>query len=157
MHFWEKAEELGVDPVRNDLEVLRTILELDLVNIDDQKVTVIFLDPVLVTLVKAGQVVDPDAALLVPAPFLDLGDEIGNRGTEINQKVRLADKRHHQIEEVGIILEIPGAHKPHRVEVGSENPSVLIDRPVLDDHVVATGDVNHVLEPLVQEIYLEIE
>ena len=66
MHFWEKAKELGVDPIRNDLEVLRTILELDLVNIDDQKVTVIFLDPVLVTLVKSGQVVDPDAAQSLP-------------------------------------------------------------------------------------------
>jgi hypothetical protein len=75
-YFREKAEEFRINPVGYGLEVLWTILELDLVHIHDEEVTVIFLDPVLVTLVEAGKVVDPDAALIFPAPLLDLRDQV---------------------------------------------------------------------------------
>ena len=54
MDLGEEAEQFGVDPVRDDLEVLRAVLELDLVHIDDQEMTVIFLNPILIALVKAG-------------------------------------------------------------------------------------------------------
>ena len=43
------------------------------------------------------------------------------------------------------------------MEVGGEDAGVLVDSPVLDDDIAAPGNVHHVLEPLVQEIYLEIE
>ena len=44
MDLWEKAEEFSVNLVGDLLEILRTILELDLIDIDDQQMTVIFLD-----------------------------------------------------------------------------------------------------------------
>ena len=54
LHFREKTEEFGIDPVGYRLEILRTVLELDVIHVDDEEMTVIFLDPVFVTLVQAG-------------------------------------------------------------------------------------------------------
>ena len=43
------------------------------------------------------------------------------------------------------------------MKVRSEYACVLIYGPVLDDDVIALGDLHHILESLVQEVNLEIE
>ena len=72
----EKAEELGVNLVCDVLEVLGLVLELDLVHVDHQEAGLVVLDPVLVALVQAGDVVDADGSLVLAAALLDLRDEV---------------------------------------------------------------------------------
>ncbi len=114
-------------------------------------------NPLFVALVQAREVVDSDAAFIFPAPLLDLGHKIRDGGFKVDEQVGLADQRHHQVEEVRVVLEIPCAHKAHVVKVRGEDAGVLVDCPVLDDDIAAPGDVHDILEPLVQEINLKIE
>jgi hypothetical protein len=43
------------------------------------------------------------------------------------------------------------------MEVRGKDTSILIDCTVLDDDLVKLRDIYHILESLVEEIYLEIE
>ena len=153
----EKSVKFSVYPVADLLEVLRSVLELDSVDIEDQKATLVVLDPVLIPLVQTGQVVYPYALFLFAAALLYLGHDIRNRRSEIYHQIRRIDQGHHQVEEVGIVLEIAGGHQPHAVEIRSEDTRILVDGPVLDDDVLALGDIHHILEPFVEEINLEIK
>ena len=138
--FWlfvrEKAEELGVDLIDNLLEVLRTVLELDAVHIKDKKLVRIVVYPVLITLVQTGNVVDPDALFVLASPLLDLADEVRDRAAEVDQQVRRVHEGHHEVEKVRIVLEVPGGHEAHTVEVRREDARVFVDCAVLDDDLV---------------------
>ena len=113
--------------------------------------------PILVSFVEPGDIVYSDALLIVPAPFLDLAHEVRNGRTEINQKVRRIDQGHHKVKKVGIVFKITGGHKPHTVEIRGENACILVNGPVLNDYLVALGDIHHILETLVEKINLKIE
>ena len=134
--FWEESEELGVDLVDDLLEVLRTVFELDAVHIKDEQVVLVVLDPVFVALVQTGDIVDSDALLILASSLLDLADEVRDRASEVDEKVRRVHKRHHEVEEVRVVLEIPCAHEAHSMKVRREDACVLVDRAVLDDDFV---------------------
>ena len=153
----EKSVEFGVDHVGYLLEVLRPVAELDLVGVDDQELPRVVGYPLLVFLVEPGQVVDAYGLLIVAAALLDLGDEVGDGGPEVDQQVGIAHERHHEVEEVGVVLEVPAAHQAHVVEVGGEDAGVLVDGAVLHYDFLRVRYLHHVLEPLVQEIDLEVE
>ena len=87
--------------------------------------------PVFVSFVKTCDIIDTDALLIFTTSFLNLADEVRNRTLQINKKIRRIDKRHHEIEKVRIILEIPCAHESHAVEVRSKDACILIDCAVL--------------------------
>ena len=78
LYLREKTVQGGIYLVGDVLEVLRTVLELDVVHIDNQELAVIAGNPVLIALVEACQLVDTDAALIFPAPLLDLSHQIRN-------------------------------------------------------------------------------
>ena len=99
---------------------------------------VIFGDPVVVALVEARKIVDADAAFIFPASLLNLRHQIRNGGFQVDQKVRLADQRHHKVEEIRVVFEIAGAHQSHIVKVRGEYARVLVDCPVLDDDIAAS-------------------
>jgi len=157
LFFREKSEEFCIDLVDHLLEILRAVLELDAVYVKNKQIVLIVLDPVLVALVQTGDIIDTDALLILAAPLLNLADEIRNGTAEIDKQVRRIHERHHKVEKIGIILEIPCAHKPHTVKVRRKDTCVFIDGAVLDDDIVLLGDIHNILEPLVEEINLKIE
>ena len=79
----EKPVQLCVYHIGDLLEVLGAVAELDVVGVHDQEVSLVVLDPVLVLLVQAGQVLDAYALLVVAAALLDLGDERGDGALEV--------------------------------------------------------------------------
>ena len=92
--------------------------------------------PVLVALVKTGDVVDPDAFLVLAPPLLDLSDEVRDRAAEVDEQVRRIHEGHHEVEKVGIVVEIPCAHEAHSVEVRRKDACIFVDCAVLYDHIV---------------------
>ena len=133
---WEESEKFSVDLVDHFLEVLRTVLELDSVYVEDKEVVLVVLDPVLVALVETCDVVDADALLVFAASLLDLTDEVRNRALEVDEEVWRIHQRHHKVEEVRVVLEVSCAHKTHSVEVRSEYACVFVDGTVLNDDLV---------------------
>ena len=113
--------------------------------------------PFFVSFIQTCDIVYTDTFLVLSPTLLYLAYQIRYAGPQINQQVRRIHQRHHQIEKIGIVLEITGAHQAHRMEIRGEYPGILIDGPVLYDHVLALRNLDHVLEPLVQEVNLEIE
>ena len=153
----KEAEKFGVNPVNDLLKIFRTVFELDPVDIQDKQFMLIILDPCLITFVKAGYIVDADALFIFTSPLLYLTDEIRDGASEIDEKVWWIHQRHHKVEEVGIILEIPCAHETHAMKVRGEYACILVYGTVLYDDVFIFGYIDNVLETLVQEIYLEVE
>ena len=153
----EKPEELGIYHAGDSLEILLLVAELVAVSVNDEEMALVILDPVLILVVQAGEIVNPDGLLILAAALLNLLYKIRDGGLQINEKVRHLHQGHHKVEEVGICLEIPRAHQTHIVEVRSEDSRILVDGPVLNDDIVGLGNLHHVLETLVQEINLEIE
>ena len=96
----------------------------------------VVLDPVLISLVETCDVVDADAFLVLTATLLDLAHEVRDRTLQVDEKVRRVHQRHHEIEEVRVVLEVPCAHEAHAVEVRREDARILVDGTVLDDDLV---------------------
>ena len=153
----EKSEELGIYHAGDGLEILLPVAELVAVGVNDEEMALVILYPVLILVVQAGEIVNPDGLLILASALLNLRYKIRDGGLQINEKVRHLHQGHHQVEEVGVCLEIPRTHQPHIVKVRSEYSRILVDGPVLDDHLIGLRDLHYVLETLVQEINLEIE
>ena len=85
--LFEKAEKFGVYLVANFAEILRVALELQTVDVKDEQAALVVLDPVFVSLVETGDVVDADALLVLASPLLNLADEVRNRRAQINQNI----------------------------------------------------------------------
>ena len=54
-------------------------------------------------------------------------------------------------------MEVAVTHITLVVEVRREDAGILKDRAVLDDGVVAVGDLHHFLKPFVEEVDLKVE
>ena len=83
----EKTVEFCIYLVDDLLENLWTILELDTVHVKDEQILHVILDPVLISLIQAGDIVDTDALLILASTLLDLADEVRYRTSEIDQKI----------------------------------------------------------------------
>ena len=78
------------------------------------------------------------------------------RGLQIDQKVRFPDHGHHQAEQLHIGVVVPVGKVSHGFVVRNENMHALHDCPVLNYDFLAPGYLKYVLEPLSQEIGLQI-
>ena len=76
---------------------------------------------------------------------------------QIDHQIRGLDKTHHDVEKGHVRLEVPLRKIAHGVIVGDEDVHSLEYRPVLDDDIVAFGNFEDVLEPLLQEIHFQVE
>ena len=153
----EQAEEFGVDHVGDALEVGLRVAELGGVAVHDDEVALVGADPVLVAFVEALEVVEADGLLVFAAALLYLLDEVGYGGADVNHEVGQFDERHHQVEEVGIVLEVAVAHQSLSVQVGREDACVLEDGAVLDEGVFRLRYLDHLLEAAVEEVDLQVE
>ena len=157
LFFREEAVELGIYLFRDALEVGNAGLELQRIAIDNEQLPGIVLNPCLVALVQTREVVDADALLVLSATLGDLGNEVRDGTAYVDEQVGQTDERHHQVEEVAVVLEVAVAHVALGVEVRGEDAGVLEDSTVLDDGVATLGYLDHVAEALVKEIDLEVE
>src|SRR5690606_14423697 len=56
-----------------------------------------------------------------------------------------------------VVLEIAVRHQSHRVKVGSEDVSILVNRTILNDGFSALPDLKNLTETAVEEVYLKVE
>ena len=153
----EETEEFGIDVVSYPTEVLGIVAELDIVAVHDEQFAFVVLDPSFVLVVESLEVVDTHTGLVVTSAFLDLRNERGYRRADIDEQVRHFDERHHEVEEVAVVLEIAVGHHSLIVEVGREDTCVLVDSTVLNDVLVGLAYFDNILEALVEEIDLQVE
>jgi len=153
----EEAVELGVDHVGDLLEGLRVVAELTVVAIDDDEVAFVAFDPLLVAFAESLEVIDAYALLELAASLLDLCDERGYGAADVNHQVGQLDEGHHEVEEVGVVVEVAVAHVALGMEVGGKDACILENGAVLNDGFGALANLHDVLEALVQEVDLEVE
>ena len=135
--------QLSVDLVDDLAQVFRLIDEVDLIDVDDQDVALgVAGDPVLVAAVELLEVVQAHAALIVAAAVFDVGHQGADTGAEVDKQVRRLNAAGHGMEELGVAFVVPLRHQSHTVQVGGEDVGVLVDRPVLDDGMVAVLDID---------------
>ena len=84
-------------------------------------------------------------------------DEVGYARLYVYHEVRQFHERHHEVEEVRIVVKVSVAHVPLRMQVRGKDACILKYRAVLYYCVFTLGDFHNFLETLVQEIYLQIE
>ena len=131
--FSKQAEELSIYQVSNLSEVFRILSELQIITIDDDEATFIILDPILITLVQTLEVIDADALLEIAATLLDMLHERRNAALDIYHQVWEFHQTDHQIEEIGIVLEIPIAHHTDIVKIRRKDTRILKDGSILYD------------------------
>ena len=69
----EEAVELGIDAVGDGGEVLGAVLEVEIIGLDGQDLAVIFIDPLVITVVQAAEIFKAHGLLVVAATFLKIG------------------------------------------------------------------------------------
>ena len=131
--FSKQAEEFGIYQVSNLSEIFRILSELQIITIDDDEATFIILDPILITLVQALEVIDADALLEIAATLLDMLHERRNAALDIYHQVREFHQTDHQIEEIGIVFEIPVAHHTDIMKIRRKDTRILKDGSILYD------------------------
>jgi hypothetical protein len=155
--LFEQAKQFGVDEIGNLAEILRIIGKLQGVAIDDDESALVILDPFLVTVVQPLEIVDADALLEISASLLDVLHEGRDTALDVNHQVWKLHQTDHQIEEIGIVLEIPVAHHADIVEIWGKDARILEDGSILHDGLLRTGNLHHIVESLVQKVNLKIE
>jgi len=153
----KQAEEFRIYLVGDLPEVFRIFLEVEVVAIYDDELAFVVLDPLLVAVVESLQVVDADALLEVASSTLDVAYEGRDAATDVNHEVGEFHQANHEVEEVGVVVEVSVAHHADVVQVRCEDLGILEDGTVLDDSVLALGYFHNIMESLVEEVYLEIE
>ena len=154
---WEESEEFGIDEVGYLAEIFGILAKLQIVAIYDDEFALVVLDPLLIAIVQALEVVDADALLEVSASLLDVLHQGRNAALDVYHEVWELDQTNHEVEEVGIIGEITVAHHADVVQIRGKDTGILEDGTILHDGLVAARNLHHVMETLVQEVNLEIE
>ena len=83
--------------------------------------------------------------------------QIGNRRTDVDHQIGQFHERHHQIEEVSVVVKVAVAHHTHFVEVWGKDFGIFKDGAVLNDGIVGLCNGNNVFETFVEKIDLQIE
>ena len=156
--MWEKAEEYGVDTVGDRCQVGFAIEEVKVVHFHGEHLAGVFLvDELVVEAVEVFQVVKLHLLLIAATALLDVLHQVGNGGAEVNHQVGHMDGRHHRLKQFHIAFVIALVEIAHRVVVGREDMHAFEDAAVLDHRLPGVGDVEDVLEALLEEIHLEGE
>ena len=98
---------MGVDLVGDGGEVFGAVFVVEVVGFDDEDLAFVVGDPLLVAVVEVAEVLDADALFIVASALLDLRHEGRDGGLQVDEEIRLADHRHHQIKEVHVGVEVP--------------------------------------------------
>ena len=153
----KEAEEFAVNAFGDLTEVRGVAFKLEFIAFHHDEAPLVGGYPMLVEVVEPLEVVDAHGLLKVASALFDVRDESRNRGFDVNHEIGQLDERHHEIKQVGVVLEVAVAHHPHLVEIGGKDASVLKDGAVLDDGVAASTDGHNVFETLVEKIDLQVE
>ena len=153
----KQTEEVGIDVVGDLEEVGGILLEVASVAVDDYEVALVVLDPVLVSTIEAGEIVERHGLLIVASALMDVVDEVGQGTADVDHQVGEACEGNHGVEEVAVIVEVAVGHHTHVVEVGCEDTRILEDGAVLDNGFLGLRNLDHFLETLGEEVDLDIE
>ena len=153
----EESEEFSIDMVGNPTKILGIIAKLTCIAINDEQFALIILDPRFVLVIQSLEIVNLHSLLISASAFLDLRHERRNRSAHIDKEVGHLNKRHPEIEEVAVVIEIAVGHLALLMKVRRENTCVLVDSAVLDNPLVLPINLDYVLESFVEEIDLQIE
>ena len=154
----EEAEEVGIDAVDDSREVRLPVQEIDFIDLYGNHLPfVMLIDEVVVELIEVLQVVELHLLLILPAPFLDILHEMRDRRPQIDHQVGHLDSRHHRLEELHVAFEVAVVEVAHPMVVDREDIDALEDAAILDDRFLRMGDLEQVLEALLEEIHLQRE
>jgi len=133
-------------------------LEVYLIGIDDEQFAFLVpRNPLLVSLVEAFEVVQAHAPFVIPAPRLNMGNQSGYAGAQINEQVGGLYLGRHGLKKAEIIFEVARCHQAHVVEVGGENVGIFVNGAVLHHGDITLQNFENLLISVVQEIDLKIE
>ena len=150
--------DLRVDLGDDLSEVLRIGVEAVILHVDDQQLAlVVGLDPGLITLIEALEVIDADGVLIVTSALGDLLHQLVHRSLQVDEQIGRRDGVVHVLEQPEVVLEVARGHQPHRMQVGREDVGVLVDGAVLDHIATAAADLQQLLEARVEEEDLQVE
>ena len=96
----EESVDLGVYLVCYRLEILQVVLEIQIVSVNYQQRSIICSNPVFVPLVQSSKIVETYALLVFTPALLNLRNQVRNGGADLDKQIRLAHKRHHQVEQL---------------------------------------------------------
>ena len=131
--LFEETEEFSIYQIGHLTEVFRILTKLQIVTINDDEAPLVTLDPFFVTVVQALEIVDADTLLEVSASLLNVLDKCRDTALDVNHQVWELYQTNHQIEEIGIIIEIPIAHLTEVMKIRNEDAGILEDSTVLYD------------------------
>ena len=134
----EEAKQFCVYQVGNLSEVFGIIGKFQVVAIHDDEAALVALNPLFVTVVQTLQVVDADAFLKISSALLDVLHEGWDAALDVDHQVGEFHQTDHQVEEVGVVGEIPVAHHTDVVKVGCEDAGILEDGAVLHNGLFGT-------------------
>ena len=157
LYSTKQTEEVGIDVVGDLEEVGGILFEVAGVSVDDDEVPLVVLDPVLVSTIESGEIVERHGLLVVASALMDMVDEIGQGTADVDHQVGKACEGDHGVEKVAVVVEVAVGHHAHIVEVWREDTRVLEDGTVLDDGFLGLRNLNHFLETLGEEVDLDIE
>ena len=104
---------------------------IEVVGFDDEDLAFVVGDPLLVAVVEVAEVLDADALFVVASALLDLRHEGRDGGPQVDEEIRLADHRHHEVEEVHVGVEVPVGEVAHGLVVCHEDVHSFKDGPVV--------------------------
>ncbi len=106
-HFLlEHSVQRRIYLVRNFSECLRIRLELLGVAVHYYQLSLIVLNPFLISFVQTCEIVDAYGLLALTSSLANLIHQIRYRGADVYHKVRQLHESHHRIEEVRIVVEV---------------------------------------------------
>ena len=123
----EEAVEFGIYHIRHLLEVLRIIAKLTMVAIDDDELALVFLNPCLIASAEALKIVQTHSLLVLTSTLLNLRYQRGDAGADVDHEVRQLHQRHHQVEEILVVVEVAVTHHALSMQIGGEDTGILED------------------------------
>lgn len=156
--FLEESVELCVDTVDDRGEVLWVMFEVDIISLDSEYGTFIFIiDKVFVVIVESFEVVDLYGLFVLSSSFLNLCDECRYRFSKVYHEVRDFGDGCHELEEFHVSLEVSVGEVSLLVVIESEDMNAFEYGSVLNDSVFCFIDIECVFESLFEEEHFECE
>lgn len=83
--------------------------------------------------------IDTNALLVFASALADLCYEVGDGAAYVDHQVGQSHERHHQVKEVGVVVEVAVGHVSLVVQVGGEDARILKDGAVLYNGAVTAS------------------
>ena len=143
----------------NDLlQIPGSVDEIKVIAFDDeQRASSIMSDPALVVLVQLLEVFALNALFKGASAPRNLLDQGVDRRPEVNHQIGRLEIIGHDLEQGRIVTVVAIVHLANVMQVSGEDLGVLIDRAILDDRLAGFRHALMMLEPVRQEVDLEME